>query len=324
VTRSGPESGRGNREERVTALLAVAAAPRERVLDEHMYAVDRGQHRNPATFRLQLFTAPGTRPVAIVIQHLREDGALIHERERYAETVWRQHCPDEAEPPIWIDRLLFPWRDDEWLTVASFPVTGPYQLGEPRGRTRITVPEITRLLGIPPDISRGAGFRPRPPAPEPLPRYSTEWVLRIPRPVPFRNRRCMPPRRPWWRDALRQLAPQHTGRDCCWMHQGDWHQVSRTAITLVRQAQCDGIVGEDICGHVLSQARAAGVTGWQLDALECLVNCYDGIQLDTGDDGRRFFINGQHKTRAMLDQGVRRTIIVQWQSPAQPRGPVPT
>jgi hypothetical protein len=174
VTGSGSESGRGNREERVAALLAVAAALRERVLDEHMYAVDRGQH-----------------------------------------------CPDEAEPPIWIDRLLFPWRDDEWLTVALFPVTGPYQLGEPRGRTRITVPEIARLLGIPPDISRGAGFRPRPPAPEPLLRYSTEWVLRIPRPVPFRNRRCMPPRRPWWRDALRQLAPQHTGRDCCWMDQGN-------------------------------------------------------------------------------------------------------
>ena len=108
-----------------------------------------------------------------------------------------------------------------------------------------------------------------PPAPEPLPAYSTEWVLRIPRPAPFRNRRCMPPRRLWWRDALRQLAPRYSGRDCCWMHQGDWHRVSRTAITLVRQAQRDGIAGEDICGHVLAQARADGVTGWQLDALEC-------------------------------------------------------
>lgn len=318
MTRSGSESGRGNREARVTALLAVAAAPRERVLDEHMYTVDRGQHRKPATFRLQLFTAPGARPVAIVIQHLREDGALINERERYAEAVWRQHCPDEAEPPIWVDRLLFPWREDEWFTVVSFPVTGPYQLDEPGGRTRITVPEIARLLGIPPDISRGTGFHPRPSTPEPLPTYSAEWVLRIPRPAPFRNRRCMPPRRPWWRDALRQLAPRNTGRDCCWMHKGNWHQVSKTAITLVRRAQRDGIVGEDICGHVLAQARADGVSGWQLDALECLVNCYDGIQLDTGDDGRRFFINGQHKTRAMLDQGVRRTIIVQWRLPAQP------
>jgi hypothetical protein len=317
VTSSRPGTGRSNREERVAALLAATAAPRERVLDEHMYTVGRGQHRHPATFRLQLFTAPGARPVAVVVQDHRE-GALVHERERYAEAVWRQHCPDEAEPPIWIDRLILHGRDDAWFTVVSFPVTGPYQLDEQCGRTRITVPEITRLLGTPLDPSRGAGFRPPPPEPEALPVYSTEWVLRLPRPRPFRNPRCMPPTRPWWRDALRQLAPRHAGRDCCWPHQGDWHQVSRTAIALVRQAKRDGIADQDIYEHVLAQARADGVTGWQLDALEHLVNCYEGILLDTGDDGRRDFINGQHKTRAMLDQGVRRTVIVQWQLSAQP------
>jgi len=94
-------------------------------------------------------------------------------------------------------------------------------------------------------------------------------------------------------------------------------QASRTAITLVRQAQRDGTAGQEIYEHVLARATSIGVTGWQLDVLECLVNCYDGIQLDT-DDGRRIFINGQHKTRATLDQGLRRTIIVQWQFPAQP------
>ena len=43
------------------------------------------------------------------------------------------------------------------------------------------------------------------------------------------------------------------------------------------------------------------MTGWQLDALDALVNTADGIQLDTSEDGRRRYINGQHKTRAMLD-----------------------
>jgi hypothetical protein len=82
-----------SREERVAALLATAAAPRERVLDEHMSTVGRDDRRKPATFRLQLFIAPGARPVAIVTQHLGEDGALGNERELYAEAVWRQHCP---------------------------------------------------------------------------------------------------------------------------------------------------------------------------------------------------------------------------------------
>jgi hypothetical protein len=116
------------------------------------------------------------------------------------------------------------------------------------------------------------------------------------------------------RDA--PARPRRTARSYCWMHQGDWHQVSRTAITLVRQAQRDGIAGEDIYEHVVAQAEAAGITGWQFDALDSLANSADGIQLDTDGNRRRFFINGQHKTRAMLDQGVRRTIIVQWHWPS--------
>jgi len=318
VTGAGREPGRGDRSERVAALLAAAAAPRQRVIDDHMFTVAREDYLHPATatFRLQLFTAPGARPVAVAIQHLSDDGALIHERERYAEAVWRQHCPGQAEPPIWIDRLILPWRDDERLTVLTFEVAGPYQLGEASGETRITVPEITALLGTTPDTSRGTSFRPHPPEPDPRPVYKIEWVLRIPRPAPFRNRGCMPPRSPWWRDVMRQLVPRRIARPCCWMHQGDWHQVSRTAITLVRQAQQDGIADEDIYEHVVAQAEGAGITGWQLGALDCLVNSADGIQLDTDDNRRRFFINGQHKTRAMLDQGVRRTIIVQWQWPS--------
>lgn len=96
-------------------------------------------------------------------------------------------------------------------------------------------------------------------------------------------------------DASRRLAPS----------QPDRHQAGPPG-------RPSGVAGEDIYGHVIAQAEAAGITGWQLDALDCLVNSFDGIQLDTDGNGRRFFVNGQHKTRAMLDQGVRRTIIVHW------------
>jgi hypothetical protein len=94
------------------------------------------------------------------------------------------------------------------------------------------------------------------------------------------------------------------------MHRGDWGQVSKTAIAFIRQAQRAGAAPGDIYGHVLDQARAAGVSGWDLDALEALVNSGDGIQIDKYEDGRSFCVNGQHKTRAMLDQGVRRTVVI--------------
>lgn len=298
----------------IRALLAEAAAPREREVDDHMFAVDRGGP-HPATFRLQLFTAPQARPVAVVIQRAGEGAGLINEGERYAESVWQRHCPAESGPPIWIERFLLPWRDHDDFTTVTFPVTGPYRLGPPTRRIRITEQEIAQLVDALVDADRGSGFHARPPDPDPEPRYEVAWVARLPRPEPFRNPQCMPPGAPWWRWAARQIIPRRRGRACCWMHQGSWHRVSRTAIALVRQAQRDGVAGEDIYEHVLGQARAAGMDGWELDALDALVSYGDGIQPDTYEDGSRFYINGQHKARAMLDQGVRRTVVIRWQYP---------
>lgn len=68
-------------------LLAEAAAPRERVIDDHMFTVDRDR-RPTAAFRLQLFTAPGTWPVAVVIQRHGEGASVFNAVERYAEAVW--------------------------------------------------------------------------------------------------------------------------------------------------------------------------------------------------------------------------------------------
>jgi hypothetical protein len=91
----------------IPALLAEAAAPRERVIDDHMFTADR-DYRPTAAFRLQLFTAPGTRPVAVVIQRHGEGASVFNAAERYAEAVWQRHCPDEDAPPIWILRFIFP------------------------------------------------------------------------------------------------------------------------------------------------------------------------------------------------------------------------
>ncbi|WP_055692570.1 hypothetical protein [Streptomyces prasinus] len=54
----------------------------------------------PGTFRLQLFTAPGARPVAVATQIASPEGmSLMNVVERFAGAVWERHCPDQA--PVW-------------------------------------------------------------------------------------------------------------------------------------------------------------------------------------------------------------------------------
>jgi hypothetical protein len=40
-----------------------------------------------------------------------------------------------------------------------------------------------------------------------------------------------------------------------------------------------------------------------------------GIQVSRDDDGHRYYINGRHRTTAMLAAGVRRTVIIRWNAP---------
>ena len=251
----------------------------------------------------------------MVIQQAPGEGAgLVNEGERYAEAVWQHHCPGHAVPPIWIQRFLLPGHEDAGFTAVTFPVTGQYKLGPPARRARIFRQEITRLIGCPVDDGRGEGFRPRPPELEQQPWYDVSWVVRLPRPSPFRLPACMPRGATPWRRLIRQVIPRRRGQACCWMHQGNWQRVSTAAIRFVRQAKREGTAADDIHRHVLAQARAAGMSGWELDALSALTDSHDGIQVEADDNGR-FYVNGQHKSQAMLDQGVRRTITICWDYP---------
>jgi hypothetical protein len=38
------------------------------------------------------------------------------------------------------------------------------------------------------------------------------------------------------------------------------------------------------------------------------------------DDGTRFYVSGRHRSQAMLDASVRRTLVAYWDWPAQPSG----
>jgi hypothetical protein len=291
------------------AFLAQHAAVRTRVVDEHMFAVDQ-PGRPPATFRLQLFTAPGARPVAVVTQEEREGQSLSNAAEEYATEVWRRHCVESAEPPIWIEHQLLPDKQMEQLLVVTFTSAGPFQLEEPNW-SGITHLQIGELVGVPVDFERGEGFQLRPPELEPQHYYRVMWVAAFPRPKPFRET-CMPALSGWQRLA-RQLVPRVRVRECYWYHGGDWRRVCSAAVRLVHRAVCTEVPFDDIRQAVLDAARVEGMSDWEMDALFTLL-AYP-IELGRRGRWRTYYVNGQHRSRAMLEAGVRRTITVDWKCP---------
>ncbi len=137
--------------------------------------------------------------------------------------------------------------------------------------------------------------------PEEQPVYKVSWVAGLPRPSPFRLPGCMPAGASAWRRLNRQLVPAAKARgNCCWM---PGQLAARLTPPSVRgHAQQQGVSGYDIREHVVDQARNAGITGWELDALSALTDPADGIQIDDSDKNTSY-INGQHKAQAMLGQG---------------------
>ncbi|WP_239341780.1 hypothetical protein [Frankia sp. CiP3] len=284
-------------------------ATRTRTVDDHMFSVRHGPRQ--ATFRLQLFTASGLRPVAVATQRTDEGKSLMNAAERYAEAVWTRHFPHDPEPPIWIEYQLLPGAASRFKEV-TFTVTGPHQLSSPRWR-HLTLEELRRLVGAVVDPDRGEGYVSRVEEAEPQMIYTVVRVAGLPRPEPFREPACMPVGIPGWRRWIRQLFPRHRGRGCCWYHRGDWHRVSATAVRLLVQAQQDGVDLENIGVHVRDQAMAEGLTGWYLEALSTLVSLGDGIAVEQDDDGHDQYLNGQHRAQAMLDAGVRTTVVLRWE-----------
>ena len=294
--------------------LAALAGARTQVVDEHMYRLP-SEARWPVTFRLQLFTAPGLRPVAIATQipGAGEGGSLTNVAETCAETVWQQHFPDEPEPPVWIAHMILDDLDD-----PDSPVVRDLQLvmftADPDERIlhhpewlQITPADVDALVGRHVDLERGSGFiRPElDPVPEST--YDSRLVVLLPRPHPFREAGCMAAGVPWWRRLGRQLVPRRGGRDCCWYHGGDWQTVTRLAIYLTAQATTNGLAFADTAAHVLAHPDTQHLTGWEREALNSLLT--DPIRPYRPWPRRDGYNNGQHRAQAMLDAGVRRVLI---------------
>ncbi|MFE9868759.1 hypothetical protein ACFYPZ_40070 [Streptomyces sp. NPDC005506] len=50
-----------------------------------------------------------------------EGMGLMHGVERFAGAVWERHCPAEDQPPVWVERQLWPdlAEDDDDLAVVN-------------------------------------------------------------------------------------------------------------------------------------------------------------------------------------------------------------
>ena len=143
--------------------------------------------------------------------------------------------------------------------------------------------------------------------------YFVVPVLRLPVPTEMDNPACMTrPRAARLRRYGRQLFPTHSVAECCWHHQGDWHVVAETAVRLVRRAQGEGYEGARIGERAMDIADDEGIDGWYLDALMSLVEAGMAIQVHRDAAGERSYIDGRHRVTAMLDAGVRETVVARF------------
>jgi len=266
-----------------------------------------------ARCRVQVFSGAGLRSVALVTQACGEGLSLINGAEAYARAVWLQWCPDEPQPPLWIQRFLEGEAEPRYLGQwVTFKVEGQ-TVTSARFRSGVTAQEMAELVGVPVDEGRGNRADVEV-APEPQRRFEAMPVMRLPRPNADADRACRPAGISGWQAQVRQWWPRRGGRDCCWYHGGDWHEVSAMATDLLREVRADGDAGDAdaLAIEVVQRAGRAGWDGWRLEALRSLF--FEPIQFD--DDEPDLPINGRHRTQAMLEAGVRTTVAVRWRMPA--------
>jgi hypothetical protein len=293
---------------RVAEALRLAAA-RERTVDDHMFRAGR------TSFRLQLFTAPGQRAVAVATHAEDESPSLTNEAESCAALVWQQHCPGQELPPVWIQRQ-FPgaFGEEPDFQLVTFGESEQYQVHQPRWCT-ISTEQIVHLVGGPVAEDRGEGYVPPEPEEEPEQRFEVIELRRLAQSHPFRedcmsNSSSAASSRSWTDRLLR--------RSCCWYHSGDWHRVNDMALTVLSRARDEDVKAEDMRRYADAYAAAAGASKWERAAL-CSLYCPPVAIQPSGDDYiSNGFINGQHRVQAMRDAGVARTVVLRLVWPDNP------
>jgi hypothetical protein len=159
------------------------------------------------------------------------------------------------------------------------------------------------------------GYEPWPSEPDPEPVHQVAWTILLPGPR-GRNRGCINGAPLWWRCLAWQAIPRRPVRDCCCYHSIDWRRVSAAAIRITRQARREGLSGQALSGRAAGLAEARGLPPEEEMALAELLSDHSAIQPGPRMSlGRRYYGNGRHRTTAMLEAGVRRTVVIRWRYP---------
>ncbi|MFJ9893457.1 hypothetical protein ACIQPR_08995 [Streptomyces sp. NPDC091280] len=289
----------------MVAEVLKLAAPRLLTVDDHMF------HAGRTSFRLQLFTAPGRRAVAVATQAEDEAPSLTNVAESCVAAVWEQHCRDQELPPVWIERQLRGafGREPDFQLVT-------YGEAAPLWST-ISAEQVAHLVGGPVAEDRGEGYVPPEPEAEPELLFEAIELSRLAQARPFRGE-CMSGS-PDAASRSRNWADRLLRRSCCWYHEGDWHRVNDMALTVLARAREEDVKPEDMKRYADEYAAAAGASKWERAALYSLYCPPVAIQPSGDAYISDAFINGQHRVQAMRDAGVRRTVVLRlvWpQSPA--------
>lgn len=128
---------------------------------------------------------------------------LMNAAEALAEAVWKRYCRAEKPPPVWVERQIrpeWPLQETRFRLVEFTGVDGYRSRGA--GWSAISAEQLQVMVGVPVAADRGTGHVPR--APEPLPElvFGPFWVVRLARPRPFREPRCMPSGVGFWTPQL--------------------------------------------------------------------------------------------------------------------------
>jgi hypothetical protein len=117
------------------------------------------------------------------------------------------------------------------------------------------------------------------------------------------------------------VRPWRAQGDCCWYHGATGHRspVGRYG-WCARRRRATSPMTRSPCSW---WAEADGVSPWELAALDSLVDPTVGIFVER-DGTRSIYVNGQHRAQAMLDAGVRRTLVVRYWEDCRPSRPGPS
>ncbi len=234
-----------------------------------------------------------------------DDGkSLTNGAEQYADAVRDRYLPEFSGRPPFVQHYVDD-TDEDWQGIqpGGLLLTSFGEHGAPHWAP---VPvELQALLREHADPARGS-LR----AEEPRPQSTDCWAVvpatALPRPVALFRAPCM--KAGLLRTLNRELQRSGQRACTCWYHEGDWHAAAAVAITALQAARGET---DDLNDASAVAARAVDLMprelagSWTEAAAFALLT--DPIVPSNNMTG---YMNGQHRSEAMIDQHVEAVPVV--------------